>query len=291
MDGTTICEQLFFLTTHIEAIAPHGTWSGTGFIYSVETDGGITPFVITNRHVLEEADAIKLTMVGHEDGVAGGVPALGKAAHVHIPLTLGSWSGHPDPDIDVAAVPFGPAYHSMTTAGIVPFFKYVGSDICLTPERARLLDAIEQIIFLGYPSGLFDSKNLTPVARRGMTATPVELDYEGKPVFLVDASVFPGSSGSPVFLLDRGVISSRDGSSVLGSRLMFLGVLAAMKCRPVEGRIIELPTRLAIVTQEAIDLGVVYKAWTIDECVDPILARAGLSRTLVTTTATASTAA
>jgi hypothetical protein len=36
--------------------------------------------------------------------------------------------------------------------------------------------------------------------RRGMTATPPQLDYCGRPTFLIDASVFGGSSGSPVFL-------------------------------------------------------------------------------------------
>jgi hypothetical protein len=71
------------------------------------------------------------------------------------------------------------------------------------------------------------------------------VDYNGLPAFLVDASVFPGSSGSPVFLLDRGISMRRTGEVQLGtSRLALLGILAAVHVRQVSGDIRALPTRL-----------------------------------------------
>ena len=39
-----------------------------------------------------------------------------------------------------------------------------------------------------------------PILRRGTTATPIALNFEGRPEFLIDAAVYPGSSGSPVFV-------------------------------------------------------------------------------------------
>ena len=80
---------------------------------------------------------------------------------------------------------------------------------------------IEDVLFVGYPNGMFDKANNLPVARRGITATPATVDYGGRPVFLIDASVFPGSSGSPVFLYNVGGWRSTT-AFVAGDRILFL---------------------------------------------------------------------
>lgn len=36
--------------------------------------------------------------------------------------------------------------------------------------------------------------------RRGITATNINFDYNGKKEFVIDAACFPGSSGFPVFI-------------------------------------------------------------------------------------------
>jgi hypothetical protein len=67
----------------------------------------------------------------------------------------------------------------------------------MTPHE--ILDAYPYLEADDIPEAL----EYAPIARRGWTATPVALDYSGKPMFLVDAPVFVGSSGSPVFVLDE----------------------------------------------------------------------------------------
>jgi V8-like Glu-specific endopeptidase len=79
-------------------------------------------------------------------------------------------------------------FYMKTSTNLIPF-----------PSTSDDLDAIERIIFVGYPNGMYDRKNYTPILRQGITATPFHLDYDGLPAFLIDASVFPGSSGSPVY--------------------------------------------------------------------------------------------
>jgi hypothetical protein len=105
-----------------------------------------------------------------------------------------------------------------------------------------------------------------PIARRGTTATPLQIDYAGAPTFLVDASVFPGSSGSPVFICNSGGYPSRSGF-VVGTRVLFLGVIAEVAVREEHGQIdfVSIPTaEVPIVrTQQMIDLGVVYKSSTV----------------------------
>jgi hypothetical protein len=78
------------------------------------------------------------------------------------------------------------------------------------------------VTFIGYPNGIWDSKNLLPVVMRGTTASPIEVDFEGTPRFLIDASVFGGSSGSPVFILNQGTYSMKDGGVAVGSRFTSL---------------------------------------------------------------------
>ncbi|MEW6007825.1 MAG: hypothetical protein AB1595_06755 [bacterium] len=107
---------------------------------------------------------------------------------------------------------------------------------------------------------------------KGITATPLQIDYQGKPSFLVDASVFPGSSGNPVFICNSGIYSDKRGNTVVGSsRVFFLGIIAEVIIREDRGKIefvsistIQLPI---VKTQQMIDLGIVYKSSAVLETV------------------------
>jgi Trypsin-like peptidase domain len=244
MKVETPSDQLFFVTARIEAGDDEGReWVGTGFTYRADTDRGAVHLLVTNRHMLEGATWMRLLMCAQDDA---GNPALGTAAKVEVrPLDLPPESFHPDATIDVAAFGFGSMIDDLAAAGRSPKFKSVKDSLFLTVPQYDDLDAVEEVTFIGYPSGLYDAANLLPVARRGTTATPPMVDYNGLPAFLVDASVFPGSSGSPVFLLDRGISMRRTGEVQLGtSRLALLGILAAVHVRQVSGDIRALPTRL-----------------------------------------------
>ncbi|MBA3430194.1 MAG: hypothetical protein H0U16_01780 [Actinobacteria bacterium] len=86
-------------------------------------------------------------------------------------------------------------------------------------------------------------------------------------------------------MVDKGLHVDRSGGVVLGApRLICLGVLAAVHVRPVEGSIVQVPTRPSVTFDEPIDLGIVYKSWAIEHCVDQILHIAGLTRTTEPTT-------
>jgi hypothetical protein len=137
------------------------------------------------------------------------------------------------------------------------------------------LDALEPVTFIGYPNGIWDSKNLLPIARRGMTASPISVDFENTPRFLIDASVFGGSSGSPVFLLNQGVYTDKTGGTIIGSRLLFVGVIAAVFFRTQFNQVVAVPiptqVQPMVQQQEMIDLGIVFKARTVIETVEAFL--------------------
>jgi len=67
------------------------------------------------------------------------------------------------------------------------------------------LSAIEDIIMIGYPDGIWDSINNQPIIRRGITATQPKNNFNGKQEFLIDAACFPGYDyfGQGAMLIER----------------------------------------------------------------------------------------
>ena len=135
----------------------------------------------------------------------------------------------------------------------------------------KFISPIENVIFIGYPSGIWDSKNLFPIVRKGLTATPYYIDFLGEQKFLIDASVFPGSSGSPVFAYSSGSYSDKHGGLYFGDFVQFLGIIAETFHRQDEGDIIikNIPTKDVpfSISKQMIDLGIVYKAITIEQTI------------------------
>jgi hypothetical protein len=277
MQVETLAEQIYFNTVHLQAKNETESWTGTGFVYAVNTSSGVAHYLVSNEHVFAGASELAIRMVKAGDD---GQPELGSATQARIiGFNDSIWIGHPDVLVDVAVIPLYSILVNMIERKEPPFFRAVSPDVSLDVGIKVDLDALEAITFIGYPNGLYDTANLLPIARRGTTATPITVDYQGKPAFLIDASVFPGSSGSPVYIVNQGIYTDRLGNSTFGrSRLVFLGVLAAVHTRKVGGHVEVAPTALMATFDEPIDLGIVFKARCVDECVQISLAAAGLKR-------------
>ena len=83
-----------------------------------------------------------------------------------------------------------------------------------------------------------------PIVRKGITATNISYDYNGKKEFLIDAASFPGSSGSPVLICNVGGYRDKKGNLNWGnSRVFFVGVLYAGPQLTITGdiRIVTVP--------------------------------------------------
>ena len=265
-------EQLFFTTVRLEVENDAGGGAGTGFFYSYSEGDTQYIFVVSNKHVVLDAKRGTMLLTLAE----GDQPRFGQRFTVTLEDFGAQWFGHPDADTDIAVMPFVPVLQRIQQSDRQIYFKVISHS--LIPDQASLqqLDAIEEVIFLGYPNGMFDTANLTPIARVGVTATPIALDYGGRKAFLIDASVFPGSSGSPVFILNTGSYSPKAGGLVVGSRLLFLGILSAVFVRVERGEfeIVDIPTAQVpvVTTEQMIDLGYVYKGDMVQETVSHFLA-------------------
>jgi len=277
MQISSPAEQLIFATVRIETLmAGGGTGVGTGFLYAIEVDEKESAlFLVTNKHVIDGARTGILTFT-LSDGAA---PLLGQHYSVRLENFANFFVHHELPDVDVALMPFFPILTLLSQRGVRIFFRSVPDKLIPTVEDIDELDAIEDVIFVGYPNGIWDVENNLPVVRRGITATPIGVDFRRAPQFLIDASVFPGSSGSPVFLFNNtGTFAKKGKGTVVGGRIMFLGLVASVFFREDTGRIemTDVPTAVEPipVVRQMIDLGVVFKATTVREVALRVIAHA-----------------
>ena len=106
------------------------------------------------------------------------------------------WIGHPDPAVDLCVMPIAALMRNSLQEGRGLYLKWFTRELIPNEAETAELQAIEDIVMVGYPIGIWDDVNNMPVFRRGVTATHPNIDYRGEKVFMIDAACFPGSSGS-----------------------------------------------------------------------------------------------
>jgi V8-like Glu-specific endopeptidase len=232
-----ITEQLLHATIRIECLDAKGVLSsGTGYFFNFAAhDGNICPAIITNKHVVagQSRGFFHLTLAK-----ADGEPDYGKHERVELLDFAACWLEHPDPNVDLAMCLIGGLFNHLDQMGKRPFYRGISKEIIPSAAELQNLNAVEDIMMIGYPNGLWDAKNNLPIVRRGITATPAYQDYNERDEFLIDAACFPGSSGSPVFIVNQGLVYQRGNTNLGTSRLMFLGVLYAGPVATATGRIV-----------------------------------------------------
>ncbi len=219
MNTKDISTQLLFSTAPIVCETDESISTGTAFFFSYGLeDGSNVPLLITSKHVVENAKRGYFEINLAKDGMP-------QSESLRVNFSVGFFSSNGLEELDIAVAPIAPALSFMEKNGKAAFYRSVDKGLIPSKKNMSDLAALEEITFIGYPSGLYDEKNKTPLIRRGITATPIWNDYQGEKAFLIDASVFPGSSGSPVFIFNQGSYSTGDGI-VIGSRLYFVGVVS-----------------------------------------------------------------
>lgn len=60
------------------------------------------------------------------------------------------------------------------------------------------IEVTSDIIVASYPNGFYDMKNKFPIVKSGIIASAWGANFNGNPLFQIDAQLFPGSSGGLV---------------------------------------------------------------------------------------------
>lgn len=264
-----ISEQLCHSTVRIESeYTGQGIGTGTGFFYRFKDDGQRhVPAVVTNRHVVEGASRGRF-FITDRDG--DGNPKTGEKTPIVLDNFADRWIPHPDSDVDLCMLPIASIHTAAEQQGKTLFYVSLDKSLIPTVAEREDLTALEDIIMIGYPNGIWDEVNNMPIIRKGITATHPGLKYEGREEFMIDAACFPGSSGSPVFLFNLGGYTARDGGTVLGThRIKLLGVLYAGPQHTAEGEveIVTVPTQNRAIARSMIpnNLGLVIRSERLEE--------------------------
>ena len=270
----TPSEQLTHSTVRIECDLADGSRStGTGFFFRFLDEGEQhVPAIVTNKHVIAGAATGRFHLTLRD---AEGSPLVGQHLNIELGQFQQRWLLHPSPDVDLAIMPIAPLLQEAQAQGRNFFFIMLDKSLILTDAEMADLSALEDVIMIGYPNGIWDAVNNLPVIRRGVTATHPNRDYEGRREFMIDAACFPGSSGSPVFLYNAGGWTDRRGNIIMGGiRVKLLGALYAGPQHTATGeiRVVNVPTqdRPVAISRIPNNLGIIIKASRLFEF-DPIL--------------------
>lgn len=269
MEINSITKKLLFNTIRVDTVLDDGSeGSGTAFVFSHSGQA----FVVTNRHLVEgvRSGGLVFTQKKH------GQPAFGERFQININDFSHAWFTHPDSEVDIAVIPLRPLEQAARDQGVELYYHAIDSRLAPDASVLRALDAMEQVVFVGYPSGVWDQVNLMPIMRRGTTATPMALDFEGRKEFLIDAAVYPGSSGSPVFVYQPDTLRPSQSG---GKKFLFAGVVAAVFFREEANHLVSVPVpannQPMVMGSEMIDLGLVIKADAVIDAINAYMREAG----------------
>lgn len=260
---TTPVKELLYTVVRIETKNIDGnTSSGTSFVFrdtSLPPDSQL--FLVSNKHVVEDAESGTIFFTEKN---SSGLPILGQPLFIRNDGFRYQWHGHPDAGVDVAVMPLSWQINMMASSDSQAFLRPVDLNEMASDSVFDDLDVSAPVLFIGFPNGMFDEKHYLPIVRRGYIATSPSLNFNGEPLFLIDASVFPGSSGSPVFTVGDNIIGGTPS-------LKLLGIVSAVYTQSTDGEISWIPapsSQVPIPTiEQMIDLGVVYKAKCIEETI------------------------
>lgn len=256
----SLSEMLMYTTVMLQT----DVGSGTGFFYNFKIGENIYPAIITNKHVVNYKDDEQVTFSLHLEDEDGSLTENYKVT------VMTNWFYHPDKDICFTFIStIFQEVHRRTGKKIY----YIPIEESIIPSETQLeeLTALEEVVMVGYPIGLWDSRNNLPIFRKGYTSSHPAIDFNKDGIGLVDIACFPGSSGSPIFILNEGGYKDKRGNLNWGkSRLFFLGVLFAGPQYSPNGSLVMkmIPTSIQKVVrseQTMVNLGYYVKSTEIYE--------------------------
>ena len=193
------------ITTRVKTEAHGKSFFGSGFFYTarnpIDDFETLGILVATNRHVL-------LPIIGDKEVIPEKIciyfrRVLGKRVEwVEVELDEDEINSrtkyHPDRDVDVALVDVDSYYRAFLREAyiMIPPRSLVFGEY--TKERHESIEIADDILAIGYPEDFYDDENLCPVVKSGIIASRWGVHFQGRPCFLIDCKLFPGSSGSIV---------------------------------------------------------------------------------------------
>lgn len=201
------------------------TGTGTGFFFDFYLDEADSHLktIVTNRHVMEDTFSLHFTL--NESNHTG------YREHLQHPFTfndedlMNRVTFHPDDSVDLCVIAIGDFVIEHGDQNINFFMRAFSLDDIPTRDKYVHFTALEEVVMIGYPFGLWDVFNNLPIMRKGHTASHIFYNYLGQEDFLVNIPAFHGSSGSPlVIVAENGNLVHRSGELFNRTPCLLLGI-------------------------------------------------------------------
>ena len=261
MKPISISERMMFNTVRLVA-SDRSSW--TGYFYNFVIDNKIVPVIITNKHVVNYNSNETMTFYLH---LRNGENESNESYQVTLTL---NWIFHSKKDLCFCFV--NPVFEFVKKQTGKDVF-YIAIDETILPSQKMLeeLSALEELVMVGYPIGLWDKNNNFTIFRKGYTASHPAIDFNESGIGLVDMACFPGSSGSPIYILNEGGYKDKVGNLNWGqSRIIFIGTLFSGPIYDATGKLVvtDIPTSNQVVESHTgimVNLGYYIKSSEILE--------------------------
>jgi len=212
-----VVDNIMYLTT-TRIKFPNERGHGTGFFYN----RGGKSYIITNRHVVKDDD--------HEPSemrffVRGGAD-LGEIAWIDKDISDGEgtdWYSDSNYSADIAVVPIQQRISTQEDLPdpITGSIALTSDNLIENPDRIKGGDSA---FIAGYPGEFIDTQTYFPALRNAKIASPYKIPFRGKPLFITDARMHPGTSGSPVFADPRALMYQGNSIRIGGWEIILLGI-------------------------------------------------------------------
>ncbi len=220
-------DHLSFCSVFIEFFLQEGSESplaiGTGF--TMKANGRNEWFLVTNWHCVTGRHPDSNSPLS-QNGLCD--PEIAKV-HFHSQTGINNWiektiqlkddEGNPlwiehdrGPEIDVVIIPIK-ENESIKLFNLSEAIN--GNDLMTQPS--------DDVSIIGFPNGLTGSGKF-PIWKTGNIATDYYLNWNEKPLFLIDATTRSGMSGSPVIMIKEGLCRFERNNLISGRFGKFLGI-------------------------------------------------------------------
>lgn len=199
------------------------TWIGTGFLVgryykTIETEKKYHIFLVTNKHILNgnKSIIVRFNPQNSEQATDFNIDIFNEKGEF-------KWTGHPNPNIDVATININPLV--LNERGML--YRYFRSDEHLLDTRQMNENGTSEgdfVYVMGFTMGLIDPERQYVIVRSGIIARLRDLLDKRRQDFLVDAFVFPGNSGGPVIIKPE--TTSITGTKII-ERAALIGIITS----------------------------------------------------------------
>ncbi len=267
------------ISTLIQAECQEIQSFGSGFFYQelAEKDPSKTGYgwreimetwLVTNRHVLlpkiDEKECIPERITFHMRAIEGENVAW-DPIEIATPEIKQRLKLHQELTVDIVILRIGDLITKQINTGRKYMAWSAVSEEDLPQNSGITAEVADDVIVVGYPRGFYDRKNIYPIVKSGIIASRWGMKFDGKPIFLIDSKLFPGSSGSIV--ITKPTAAPVDEGPLKGyreTRFAFLGVYSGSPIVQISS--IDLGD-FTITRKDSCDLGAVWYGELISEIV------------------------